>query len=289
VEDLAAPPRPDVAFGERDHCDGVAVCGRELDLVSAGAVDPDHSSHIIGHESLVGEVTPKHHDIVFLVHLERSSPGMRRHQSRPIPWLLADPNRPQLDVPASRSLNQPVYNVLDSERGLLLSYHLALLAQEHEVITKAGPLLLSVANGGEERCLVRTDRMIRREEVVQDLSIIDLSFVPPSHGSPSYHDDRPHVAVRTATASCGSTRVSAIEAPTPSSGGSNRPVCRTGRSTWATEPDATAGLHLAMAQQGDIAVGVDAFAFTGLLLSYWSWDEELVRLTLTRLTAAPHS
>jgi hypothetical protein len=44
-----------------------------------------------------------------------------------------------------------------------------------------------------------------------------------------------------------------------------------------------------MAQQGDIAVGVDAFAFTGLLLSYWSWDEELVRLTLTRLTAAPHS
>jgi hypothetical protein len=31
--------------------------------------------------------------------------------------------------------------------------------------------------------------MVRREEVVQDLSIIDLSLVPPSHGSPSYHDD----------------------------------------------------------------------------------------------------
>jgi hypothetical protein len=130
--------------------------------------------------------------------------------------------------------------------------------------------------------------MIRREEVVQDLSIIDLSFVPPSHGSPSYHDDRPHVAVRTATASCGSTWVSAIEAPTPSSGGSIRPVHRTGRSTWATEPDATAGPHLAVAQQGDIAVGVDASAFTGLLFSYWSWDEELIRLTLPRLTAAPY-
>jgi hypothetical protein len=189
VQDLAAPSRPDVAFGECDHRDGVAVCGCELDLVSAGAVDPDHSSHIIGHESLVGEVTPKHHDIVFLMHLNASSPGIRCHQSRPIPWFLTDPNRPQLDVPASRSLNQPVYNVLDSERGLLLSYYLALLAHEHEVIAKAGPLLPAVSNRGEERCLVRTNRMVRREEVVQDLSITDLSLVPPSHGSPSYHDD----------------------------------------------------------------------------------------------------
>ena len=69
LQDLAAPSRPDVAFGERDHRDGVAVCGGELDLVSAGAVDPDHSSHIIRDESLGGEVMPKHHDIVFQVHL----------------------------------------------------------------------------------------------------------------------------------------------------------------------------------------------------------------------------
>ncbi|MGH8823663.1 MAG: hypothetical protein ACRDVN_04210 [Jiangellaceae bacterium] len=34
-----------------------------------GAVDPDHSFRISRHQFLGGEVMPKHHDIVFQVHL----------------------------------------------------------------------------------------------------------------------------------------------------------------------------------------------------------------------------
>lgn len=80
MEDLASSSRSDLTLREGNHGHGVAVGSRELDLVPAGTVDPDHSSHIVFHERMIREVTSKHHHIVFVVSRE---PSARRPALRP--------------------------------------------------------------------------------------------------------------------------------------------------------------------------------------------------------------
>jgi hypothetical protein len=125
--------------------------------------------------------------------------------------------------------------------------------------------------------------MVRREEAVQDLSITDLSLVPPSHGSPSYHDDghmSPEdgscfVRVPVAAGDRGADAIVGWVKQTSSpnrkvhlgdKGGRYRgtPPCQwpsrvTSPSEWTPERS--------------------PFSRTG----YWSWDEELARLAITGL------